>query len=199
MKFLFDFFPILLFFIAYKVQGIYVATTVAIIATLIQVGLFWIKHRRFEKMHLITLALIAFFGGATLLFQDDMFIKWKPTVLNWLFAAVFLGSHFVGEKTVAERMMSATVSLPISIWKRLNLSWIVYFILLGFANIYVVYNFDTDTWVDFKLFGMMGMTFLFVIAQAFYLTRHVKEIPQPAANNTLESENYKTNPGKEQN
>src|SRR3990172_1775989 len=105
MKLLFDFFPVLLFFIAYKLQGIFVATAVAIIAAFIQVAAFWIKHRRFEKMHVITLAIIVVFGGATLLFQDPTFIKWKPTIVNWLFSIAFLGSQFVGEKPLLERMM----------------------------------------------------------------------------------------------
>lgn len=174
MKFLFDFFPILLFFVAYKVYGIYVATAVAIAASFIQVGLFWLKHRRFENMHLVTLVLIAVLGGATLYLQDEAFIKWKPTIVNWLFGVVFLGSRFIGQKTLAERMMGAAVSLPELVWRRLNLSWGIFFVVLGFVNLYVVYNFDTDIWVNFKLFGMMGLTLAFVIAQAFYLARHIE-------------------------
>lgn len=174
MKFLFDFFPILLFFITYKWQGIYAATAVAIAASFIQVGLFWFKHRRFETMHLVTLALIAVLGGATLYLQDERFIKWKPTLVNWLFAAAFLGSQFIGNKPLAERMMGGSISLPAEIWRRLNGMWLLFFLAMGFANLYVVYNFDTETWVNFKLFGMMGLTLAFVIAQAFYLARHIE-------------------------
>lgn len=176
MKFLFDFFPIVLFFVAYKIYGIYAATVVAIAASFVQVGLFWFKHKRFETTHLLTLGLIVIFGGATLLLKDEMFIKWKPSVLNWLLGMVFLGSQFIGKQNITQRMLGNNIALPASGWTRLNLSWAGFFILLGFINLYVVYNFDTDTWVNFKLFGMLGLTFLFVIAQAFYLSRHAKPL-----------------------
>jgi len=174
MKFLYDFFPILLFFIAYKIYGIYAATVVAMAASFIQVGSFWIKHRRFETMHLVTLGLIVVLGGATLWLQDERFIKWKPTLVNWMFALAFLGSQFIGKKPLVERMMGGTVQLPNEIWGRLNLIWVIFFTLMGLANLYVVYNYDTDTWVNFKLFGMMGLTFAFVIGQAFYLARYMQ-------------------------
>lgn len=187
MKLLFDFFPIVLFFIAYKVFDIYVATAVAIAAGFVQSGLFWAKHRRFEKMHIITLAILVVFGGATLILQDEMFIKWKPSVLNWLFGAVFIGSQFIGTKTIVERMMGSNVSLPGPIWTRLNMSWGIFFMALGFINLYVVYNFDTDTWVNFKLFGMLGLTIAFVIAQSAYLMRHVEHTPDTTAAASIES------------
>lgn len=174
MKFLFDFFPILLFFLAYKIYGIYVATAVAIAASFVQVGFHWAKHKKVENSHLITLVILILFGGATLLLQDEMFIKWKPSVVNWIFAIAFLGSQFIGNKTIIERMMSKSVSLPAPIWTRLNMSWVVFFIGLGLINLYVVYNFDTDTWVNFKLFGMMGLTIVFIIGQAFYMSRHIE-------------------------
>lgn len=178
MKFLFDFFPILLFFVAYKLWGIFVATGVAIGATFLQVGLFWFKHRRFERMHLITLALIVIFGGLTIVLRDESFIKWKPTILDWLFAAAFLGSHFVGKQPLVQRMLAGNFSLPDPIWNRLNLLWIIFFTVMGGLNLYVAFTFDTETWVNFKLFGMMGLTVLFVIAQAFYLARHIPEEPE---------------------
>ena len=179
MKVLYDFFPVLLFFVTFKLyddpqQGILVATAVAIVATFFQVGIFWWRHRRVEKMHLVTLALIVVLGGLTLLLEDEMFIKWKPTVVNWLFGLVFLASQFVGEKPLVRRMMEANIQLPDPIWVRLNGSWVVFFTAMGFTNLYVVYNFDTDTWVDFKLFGLMGLTFAFIIVQALYLARHIK-------------------------
>lgn len=179
MKLLFDFFPILLFFIVFKMYGIFAATAVAIIATFLQVGFYWFKHRRFEKIHLITLVLITVFGGATLLLEDEIFIKWKPTVLNWLFAVAFIGSRFIGKKTIAERMMGNAIELPKNIWKHLNSSWAVFFVSLGFANIYVLYNYDTETWVNFKLFGMMGLTVLFVVVQSLVLARFIKPVPSP--------------------
>jgi intracellular septation protein len=175
MKLLFDFFPILLFFVAYKMYDIYVATAVAIVAAFVQVGVYWLQHRRVEKTHVITLALLVVFGGLTLILQDETFIKWKPSVINWLFGIVFLGSQFIGKKSIVERMMGANLALSAPIWNRLNTSWAVFFLALGFANLYVVYNFDTDTWVNFKLFGMMGLTIAFIIAQAIYLSRHVQE------------------------
>lgn len=178
MKFLFDFFPILLFFVAYKMWDIFIATGVAIAATFVQVGLFWAKHRRFERMHLITLALIVVFGGLTIALRDELFIKWKPSILNWLFAAAFLGSQFIGKKPLVQRMLETNFSLPEAIWGRLNLIWIVFFTAMGAINLYVAYYFDTETWVNFKLFGMMGLTILFVIAQAFYLARHMPDQPE---------------------
>jgi len=174
MKFLADFFPVLLFFITYKVYDIYVATAVAIAASFAQVGFHWFRHRRFETMHLVTLAIMVFFGGATLLLQDEMFIKWKPTVINWIFAAVFIGSHFIGEKTIIQRMMGQAMTLPQPVWFKLNISWILFFTITGLINLYVVYNFDTDTWVNFKLFGLMGLTFAFVFLQIPFLAKYLK-------------------------
>jgi intracellular septation protein len=136
--------------------------------------MFWVKHRRFENMHLVTLGLVAVLGGATLWLQDEAFIKWKPTVVNWLFAGVFLGSQFIGHSPIVKRMMGSAIELPEAIWRRLNLAWSGFFVALGFTNLYVIYNFDTDTWVNFKLFGMMGLTLAFVLAQAFWLARHMK-------------------------
>lgn len=173
-KLLFDFFPIFLFFVAYKFSDIYVATAVAIAASVAQVGWFYFKHRRVETLHIVTLVLIVVLGGATLIFKNEMFIKWKPTVVDWVFAAVFFISQFYGEKTVLERLMAKNIALPKPIWNRLNMSWVLFFTLLGGINLYVVYHFDTDTWVNFKLFGMMGLTVLFALGQGVYLSRHVK-------------------------
>jgi len=174
MKFLFDFFPIILFFIAYKMYDIYAATAVAIVAALAQTGLFWLKHRRTEKMHLVTLGLLLVFGGLTLALHDPVFIKWKPTVVNWLFAAAFLGSAFIGKATLVERMMSHAIKAPAPVWSRLNLAWVVFFLFMGAINLYVAFNFSEDTWVNFKLFGMMGLTLVFVFGQAFYLSRYME-------------------------
>lgn len=177
MKFLFDFFPVLLFFIAFKWSGddMFVATAVIIVATVVQVGLSWLLHRRVEKMHLITLALVLVFGGATLYFHDERFIKWKVSVVNWLFGLVFLASQWIGRKNLTQRLMSASVDVPAAVWQRLNFSWALFFIGLGFVNWYVMANFDNETWVNFKLYGLLGLTFAFVIAQAFYLSRHISD------------------------
>ena len=174
MKFLFDLFPIVLFFVAYKMYDIYVATAVAIGAAFVQTGLFWLKNRRFEKMHLITLAILIVFGGLTLILRDPVFIKWKPTVVNWLFGATFLGSRFIGDKTLVERMMSHAITAPTAVWQRLNWAWIIFFTAMGVLNIYVAYNYSEETWVNFKLFGMMGLTLVFVFGQAFYLSRYME-------------------------
>jgi len=174
MKFLFDLFPIILFFVAYKMYDIYVATAVAIAAAFVQTGLFWIRHRKFEKMHLITLGILVLFGGLTLILRDPVFIKWKPTVVNWLFGATFLGSQFIGEKTLVERMMGHAINAPGAVWQRLNIAWVIFFIFMGVINIYVAYTFSEATWVNFKLFGMMGLTLVFVFAQAFYLSRYME-------------------------
>lgn len=175
MKFLADFFPILLFFLAYQLYDIYVATAVAIAASFIQVGYFWFRNHRVEKMHLVTLALLILFGGLTLILRDPLFIKWKPTVVNWLFAMVFLGSHFIGKKTIVERMMSHAVTLPLEIWVRLNAAWSLFFVASGALNLYVAFNYAEATWVNFKLFGLLGLTMVFVVLQALYLARHIQE------------------------
>lgn len=174
MKFLIDFFPIVFFFIAFKMYDIYIATAVLIIASLVQTSAHWLMHRRFEKMHVITLLLVCVFGGLTLILQDEMFIKWKPTVINWLFAIAFIGSQFIGKKSLVQRMMGDHMVLPSNIWLNLNIAWTLFFIALGFANLYVVYNFDTETWVNFKLFGLLGLTFVFVIAQSLYVARFIE-------------------------
>lgn len=174
MKLLFDFFPILLFFATYKLYDIYAATAVAILATMVQVMVFWLKHHRFEKMHLITLGVITVFGGATLLLQDPVFIKWKPTVVNWLFALVFFGSQFIGKKPVLNRMMDHAITVPPPVWSRLNAAWVLFFVFMGVANLFVAYSYDENTWVNFKLFGMLGLTLAFVIGQSVYLARHME-------------------------
>lgn len=178
MKLLFDFFPVLLFFITYKFFDIYAATAVAIVASFLQVGISWFRTHKVEPMHLVTLLIIAVFGGATLYLQDELFIKWKPTVINWLFGIALLASQVFGERTIIERMLSANITLPQSVWRRMNLSWALFFLVLGGVNLFVLYTFDTDTWVNFKLFGILGLTFVFVLAQSFYLSRHIPE-PNP--------------------
>lgn len=185
MKILFDFFPVLLFFTAFKLtdDNIYIATAAAIAATVVQVTVFWVKHRRLEKLHVITLSLLVLFGGATLLLHDEVYIKWKPTVLNWLFGLVFIASHFIGKRPVIQRLMAQAITLPQAVWYRLNLAWSVFFIAVGFINLYVVYNFDTDTWVNFKLFGIIGLTLVFIIAQSLYISRYVKQDADSGENN----------------
>ena len=180
MKLLFDFLPILLFFIAYKLADIYVATAVLIAVTLAQVGWIWLRQRRVEKIPLFTAGLVLTLGGATLILHDPIFVKWKPTVVNWLFSMTFLGSCFIGQKSLLERMMGEQLELPAPIWVKLTLAWAAFFFAMGLANLYVAFNFDENTWVNFKLFGMLGLTLVFVLAQAAYMSRHIKSDDSPS-------------------
>ena len=186
MKLLFDLFPVILFFIAYKLYGIYTATAVAIAASVLQVAYVYIKNKKVEKMHLITLGLIVVLGGATLILQDEAFIKWKPTVVNWGFAIVFFGSHFIGKKPIIRRMMDQAIALPDHAWNVLSSMWILFFIFSGIVNIYVAYNYDTDTWVNFKLFGLMGLTIAFIIAQGFYISRYMQDMEEEKQENVTD-------------
>jgi len=174
MKFLFDLFPVLLFFAAFKFADIYVATAVAIGATFLQIGLLALLRKKIEPMLWVSLAIIVVFGGATLVLRDEMFIKWKPTVLYWLFGAVLAGSALL-RKNLIRSMLAAKVQLPEPVWARLNWSWVAFFAFMGAANLLVAFNFSTDQWVNFKLFGGTGLMLLFVLGQAVFLARHVEE------------------------
>ena len=179
MKLLFDFLPILLFFIAYKLADIYVATGMLIVVALAQVGWIWLHQRRIEKIPLFATGLVFVLGGATLIFHDPIFIKWKPTVVNGLFAVAALGSLFIGQKTLLERMMGDQLELPATIWVKLTLAWAAFFFAVGLANLEVAFNFDENTWVNFKLFGMLGLTLVFTLAQAAYIRLHIKSEDSP--------------------
>jgi len=173
MKFLFDIFPVVLFFAAFKLTDIYVATAVAIAATFLQIGWAWLRHRKVHNMLWVSLVVIVIFGGATLVLQDETFIKWKPTVLYWLFGAVLAGSALM-RRNLIRSVLSQEMQLPDAVWSRLNLSWIAFFAFMGAANLYVAFNYPTDLWVNFKLFGGMGLMLLFVVAQALVLARYVE-------------------------
>jgi len=183
MKFLFDFFPIVAFFIAFylpedRTQGIYVATYTIIIATFLQICLYWLFYKKFEKMHIITFVIVLIFGSLTIYFQDERFIKWKPTIVNWCFSLAFIGSHFIGDKTLFQRMINMSgnkLDLPSAVWNRINISWGYFFIFLGFVNLYVAYTFDTEFWVNFKAWGMTSLNFIFLIGIVIYMYRYIKE------------------------
>ena len=185
MQLLFDFLPIIAFFIAYKLADIYVATLVLIVAVLIQSGIQWVRTRKLNTMHLISAGLVLVFGGLTLAIHDKSFIMWKPTIVNWLFAAGFLASQSraFGGKPLVQRLMGsadAGIELPDASWRHLNLMWVGYFVVLGIANLYVFRNFDEDTWVNFKLFGMLGLTVLFVVVQGMWVaSRTRQDEPKP--------------------
>lgn len=175
MKFLFDMFPVILFFVAYKVFGIYEATAVAIVATFVQIGWVWFRHRKVEPMLWVSLAVIVVFGGATLMLQNETFIKWKPTVLYWLFAGALGIASLVFKKNLIRAMMEKQVELPDTVWGRLLMSWILFFVFMGVLNLYVAFNYSTDAWVNFKLFGGMGLMLIFVFGQAIMLSKHIQE------------------------
>ena len=175
MKQLLEFIPIILFFIAYKFYDIYVATAVVIVATIIQVGITWFKYKKVETMQWVTLGLILVMGGATIYLQNEQFIKWKLTIIEWLFGLAFIGSHFFGKKLLVERMMGASLELPAAIWKKLNLMWATFFISVGFLNIYVMQNFNTDDWVSFKTFGVPGLMVVFIILQMIFIYKYIPD------------------------
>lgn len=180
MKALFDFFPLLLFFAAFKLYDIYVATAIAIAATFLQVGYVWIKYRRFEPTHIITLVVISFFGGLTLFFHNDAFIMWKPSVVNWIFAVIVIGSVLL-KRSVIKILMGKQLDLPDSVWTRLSIAWGVFFLAMGLLNMYVAFYYQPDlpeevrreTWVNFKVFWMLGLTLLFSVAQMFFIAKYI--------------------------
>jgi intracellular septation protein len=177
MKFLFDLFPVALFFVAFKIAGIYVATAVAIAASLLQVGWLKLRRQRVQPMLWASLGIIVVFGGATLVLQDETFIKWKPTVLYWLFGVVLAVSATLFDRNLIRLMLSEQVRLPPAIWARLNWSWVAFFVFMGTANLYVAYNFSTDLWVNFKLFGGMGLMLAFVVVQSLFLAKYADDKP----------------------
>ncbi|MDD2834292.1 MAG: septation protein A [Methylotenera sp.] len=173
MKFLFDLFPVILFFIAFKFFGIFTATAVAIIATLAQIIYVKIRHGVVEKMLLLSGIIITVFGGATLLLKDPAFIQWKPSILYWLFALGLLAAQFLFNKNPIRAMMEKQIQLPDAVWSKLNLAWALLFVSLGFINLYVAFNYSQDTWVNFKLFGITGIMFGFIIIQTIFISKYL--------------------------
>lgn len=202
MKFLFDLFPVILFFVSYQIAGgqqetaaefanallgggiaaqqapILIATCVAILATFAQIGWLLTRGRKVDTMLWVSLVLIVVFGGATIIFHDATFIKWKPTILYWLFSSSLLVSAVVFNKNLIRSFMEAQIRLPDDVWSRLNVAWIGFFALMGFLNLYVAFEYPEATWVKFKLFGGMGLMFLFVIGQSMFLGKYVEEDKQ---------------------
>lgn len=197
MKLLIDFLPVVIFFLVYKfapqciglispllapdqivfleqTQPIILATAVLIPATIFQILYTRLNTGKVEKMHIITLALVVLLGGATVILQDKEFIMWKPTIVNWLFGLAFLGSQLFMKKSFLQRMMEANLTLPQSVWHRLNYAWVSFFMVSGIVNLIVAYNFSEDTWVNFKLFGLLGLTILFIIGQSVFLYRYIE-------------------------
>ena len=175
MKFFFDLLPVLAFFVAFQIAGIYAATAVAIATTFVQVAWLKLRGKRVDAMLWASLVIIVVFGGATLILQDETFIKWKPTVLYWMLGAVIGGAALVFRRNLIRAMLSEQVRLPDPVWNRLNWSWVGFFVFMGGLNLYVAYNYSTQLWVNFKLFGGMGLMLVFVVVQALFLARHVED------------------------
>ena len=175
MKLLFDLFPVILFFAAYKFFGIFAATATAIAATVMQVV--WVKwrHGKVDIMLWVSFGIIIVFGGATLLLHDETFIKWKPTILYWVFATTLLCSNLFFKKNLMRALMQEKLTLPVRVWNHVNLGWSLFFATLGVVNLYVAFNYPTDTWVNFKLFGATGLMLVFVVLQAMALAKYIDE------------------------
>lgn len=190
MKQFIDFIPLILFFIVYKldprnvelagqsfsVGGIYSATAVLIAASVLVYGALLIKQRRLDKGQWVTLAACLVFGGMTLAFHSETFLKWKAPVVNWLFALAFAGSHFIGDRPLIQRIMGHAVNLSDSLWAKLNVAWVLFFLICGCVQLFVAFTFQS-IWVDFKVFGSLGMTLLFLIGQGVFLARHMHDEP----------------------
>lgn len=175
MQLLLDFLPVIAFFAAYKLADIYVATGVIIVAVILQVAVTWIVRRQLSPMLLLSAVLVLVFGGVTLAVRDKQFIMWKPTVLDWLLALAFLASQLrpFGGRPLIQRLMEASdaqIALGAASWRALNLMWVIFFAAMGAANLVVFRLFDEATWVNFKLFGMLGLTFLFIVLQSLWIS-----------------------------
>lgn len=206
MKLLFDLFPVILFFAAYKlgtanadgadalasqllgalVSGgrvpqdqapILLATAVAIVASIVQVGYLLARGRRVEPALWLGLAVIVLFGGATIWLHDETFIKWKPTILYWLFAAILLGGRLLAGKNLLRALLGGQLDVAAPVWDKLLWAWIAFFAAVGLLNLWVAFSFATDTWVNFKLFGLLGLTLAFALAIGVWLARHIKQVP----------------------
>ncbi len=175
MKFLFDLFPLLLFFIAFKFWGIFTATATAIVATLLQIVWVAWRKRQVDTMLWVNLAVITVFGGATLVFHNEAFIKWKPTVLYWLFSIVMVAAQLGFRKNPIKGMLGSKIILPEQVWNHLNLAWAIFFVVLGGFNLVIAYYLSTEMWVNFKLFGSSLCMLIFIIGQSFWLTKYVRE------------------------
>ena len=207
MKFLFDLFPILLFFVTFKIAGLYelasfklaskliggfvsgdgiqadqgpimLATIVAIIAAVVQVSYVKLRGQKVDLMLWISFFVITIFGGLTIYFHNDDFVKWKPTIIYWLQAAAFIIALFIFKKNLIQEVMQSQIKLPEPVWGRLCIAWIIFFVVIGLLNLlaaFVIFKGNTPAWVNFKTFGMTGMLFAFIIAQTFYLSKYIEE------------------------
>ncbi len=180
MKLLFDFLPLLLFLVAYRKFDIYVATATAIAVSIGQIAYLALRRRRIEPVVWVSLVIILVFGGATIALHDETFIKWKPTVLYWVGAAVLAGGELLG-RSALRGLLGSQLALPEPVWRRVAWAWVVFLLLIGALNLFVAFTFSTDVWVSFKVFGLLGLMLLFVVGQSFYLARYLEpeEPPDP--------------------
>jgi intracellular septation protein len=179
MRVLYDIFPTFLFFLVFKYAGIYAATWAGIIVTVIQVGISRLWLKKWDRAQLITLAVFSFFGGMTLYFHNPIFVKWKPTIIFWIFALCFLGSRLTRQPLIQRLMqrMLADVVIPYVVWQRLNLLWASFFMLLGSVNLYIAYHWSNEAWVNFKFYGITGALFGVSFLQAIYLSQYMRAMP----------------------
>jgi intracellular septation protein len=176
MKILFDLLSVILFFICYYTTGsIFIATAAAIAATFGQVIYCWIRHRKVDPMLWISLVLITVLGGATLIFQQKQFIYWKPTALYWIISLVLLLAKAIKRTNLIKKMMGAQMTLPDKIWNQLNIAWAIFFMIMGGLNLFIAFNFTESIWVNFKLFGTMGLMIVFVIGQTLLLSKYLQK------------------------
>jgi len=194
-KFLFDLFPLILFFGAYRYSDIYTATAVAITASILQIVWLKVTRKAIETTHWINLTVIVVFGGATLWLHSDVFIKWKPTVLYWLFAAILIGARLFFKRNLLTHLMGKQITLARPVWDRLNAAWAIFFVLAGLANVFVAFSgyFTESQWVNFKVFGLMGLLFAFVIGQSIWLGKHIQPDAVPGTDKT-DTERSETRP-----
>jgi intracellular septation protein len=174
MQPLYDFLPVIAFFVTYRLTDIYIATGVLIAAVLIQTAIQWFRTRKVSTVALVSAGLVLVFGGLTLAIHDKAFIQWKVTVLNWLFATALLASHFVGDRPLTQRLMGEHIQAERAVWLKLSGAWILFFLALGALNLYVAYNFSESAWVNFKL-ASIGITFAYALATGFWLVSKAQQ------------------------
>ncbi|MDE1197345.1 MAG: septation protein A [Pseudomonas sp.] len=201
MKQFIDFIPLILFFIVYKISpqavdilghsfmvgGIFSATAMLIASSIVVYGILYVRQGKLEKSQWLTLVACLVFGSLTLAFHSETFLKWKAPVVNWVFALIFAGSHFIGDRLLIQRIMGHALTLPQPIWVKLNIAWIVFFLFCGAANLYVAFTYQ-DFWVDFKVFGSLGMTLIFLIGQGIFLARHIHDADASTQPSTKKTE-----------
>lgn len=173
MKQFFEFIPLVIFFAIYKMVDIYAATASLMVTTGLMLAYNYFKNGKAEKMHIITFLMVVVFGSLTLILHDDVFIKWKVTVVYALFGVSLLVSQFIFKKPIIKQMLGKELSLPDNIWNNLNVAWALFFAALGVLNLYVAFNLEQEVWVNFKVFGLLGATLAFTVLSGVYLYKYL--------------------------